>query len=89
LSVAPIPPLFPCDGLVLGVFPEPAVPIVAPEVPPPPPEPPFIPFNNGEGPSDDPPPPPLEVIVEKIESLPLEPLALPEPAFPPLPIVIV
>ena len=39
----PEPPLFPWDGEVLGVFPEPPVPL--PPKPPPPPEPPLPPAD--------------------------------------------
>ena len=85
-----LPPLFPCDEITEGVLPTPPFPDAF-EAPPPPPEPPANPSLASALP---PPPPPLEVIVEKIELVPLDPLVVAKVSFacgpptPPPPTVI-
>ena len=74
LLIVVVPALFPCDGLVEGVFPEPAVPAavtgaLAPALPP---EPPFLPFKLVLS-YAPPPPPPALVIVLKTELDPSDP----------------
>jgi hypothetical protein len=87
------PPLLPCEGEVFGVFPFPAVPAAKVGAvlfePAPPPEPPLFPFSRVAL-NEPPAPPPVEVIVEKIESLPFDPLVVElADAVPPPPTVIV
>ena len=70
-ELLPVPPLFPCDGDVLGVLPEPT----ANPLDPPPPEPPFLPRSSLVPPP--PAPPPAEVIVDK----PVPEIEEEEPSF--------
>ena len=73
-----VPPEFPCDGLVGGLFPVPPVGLSPPPPPPEPPEPAATPTGVAEPPL----PPPVEVIGDgefsKIESVP-ETLTAPPP----------
>ena len=71
--VVPFPPLLPCDGETLGVFPVPPVSEPAPAPAEPPPEPPFNPAGFALEP---PPPPPAEVMLLNTELEPLEALLL-------------